>query len=99
MAKRLRHRQALGRHRVVQRHAGHVLHYDERHVALLLHAVDGDDVRVVEGRGGPGLAQQARSGFRDGDLDDLDATVRLSSVSRARYTVPMPPWPRRSSMV
>jgi hypothetical protein len=25
------------------------------------------------------------------------ATVRLSRVSRARYTVPMPPWPMASS--
>jgi hypothetical protein len=68
----LRERQAPGRHRTIERHAGHVLHHDERHVALLPDAVDRDDVGMVERRGRTGLVQQPGPGVATGDLDDLD---------------------------
>ena len=63
VGERLRRRQAAVRDGAIERHAVDVLHDDERHVAVLLHAVDGDDVRVVQGGGGAGLVQQPGAGL------------------------------------
>ena len=47
-----------------QRLARHVLHDDERHTLFFSNVVDGDDVRVVEGGGGSGLALEALQSLR-----------------------------------
>ena len=43
------------RDRFAQRHPVHELHYDVGAALYLSYVVDGDDVGVIEGRGGPGF--------------------------------------------
>ena len=64
VAQRLVHRQRPLREQAVERAALHVLHRDAvRAVGRLVDVVDGDDVRVIERRGGAGLADEARATF------------------------------------
>ena len=49
---RLGHRQRPSRDQRIEPRAVHQLHRDERRPVVLVDVVDGDDVRVVEGRGG-----------------------------------------------
>ena len=65
-------------------------------LAVFFGAVDGRDVRVVQRRERPGLAQRigrrARMGERTSRVH-LDRDVTFSLVSRARETWPIPPSP------
>ena len=62
--------------------------------------VNGQDLRMVQRRGEARLAQQTLSCGLIGEIvaSSLMATGRLSLVSTARYTTPMPPSPRRASI-
>ena len=51
-------RQTTGGDALFERAARHDLHHDEVDVAGRIHLVDGDDVRVVEGGGGPRLLDE-----------------------------------------
>ena len=58
--------------------------------------VDGDEMRMVERRGGARLLDEARQPIRVADErfgQDLEGDLALSSTSSARYTSPMPPRP------
>ena len=62
----------------------------------LFEAVDGRDVRMVQGRQELRFALEPRKVRRIGRqavAEDLIATLRLSLVSRPRYTSPMAPAP------
>jgi hypothetical protein len=66
----------------------HELHDQERRPLVLAHVVDGDGVRMVEGRGGAGLAEHSRNLLRPifglAREHRFKATLRASCVSWAR---------------
>jgi hypothetical protein len=77
------------------------LHRDEGAPVVLVHLVDGADVRMVERRRGARLAQEAFDRLRSCARScgrNLSATLRASFTSSARYTTPMPPAPSVSRM-
>ncbi len=49
---------------LVERLARHVLHRDEVDAGIRRDVVDGDDVRVVQGRGGPGFLRESLPAYR-----------------------------------
>ena len=83
-----------------QRFAGHQRHDQERQPSAGLHLVDGQHVRMHDGRrrlrlaGEPLLCQRALRQMR---RQHFDRHARLSSRSNALSTTPMPPWPMISS--
>ena len=80
---RLGQRQRLSRHQRGEAAAVDHLHDDEGAVVLLADLVDGDDVGVVEGRGGAGLALEAgqAAGVRERGLgDELHRHLALERV-------------------
>jgi hypothetical protein len=82
----------------VERLAGHELHDDVGFFAGFADLVDGADVGVFDRRGQPRLAQHRRPHLPCVSRPRrriLSTTGRVSSVSLARYTTPLPPAPRR----
>jgi len=73
------------------------LHHDVGERALLADVVDGDDVRVVERRGGPRFLLDARKGvgmMLDAPPDDLDRDIASQTgVEGAVRPSPIPPAP------
>ena len=81
---------------VVQRLALEERHGQEGDAAVLADLIDGDDVVVLDGGRGPGLAQEALPGRGPGGQAGsmaLSATARCSCGSSAWKTTPMPPAP------
>ena len=67
---------------VLQRDAVDELHHEVRRLRVLLDGVDGDDVLIVDGGGGPGLADEALAGRAVGGVGrrqhlDGDDAVQL----------------------
>ena len=60
-------RQAFAPDELIERLSLEVLHDDEAHAFGAVHIVDGDDARVIEGRGGPGFLREAALALRIGD--------------------------------
>jgi len=75
-------------------------HRDVQHAVGLTGRVDRDDVRVIDGRGGTGLADEPLAELRvpgQRGRENLSATVRPSASSLARNTTAMPPAPSCAS--
>ena len=78
---------------LVERLSGDILHGDEVHAVGLVNVVDGDDVRVIEGRGSLGLLKESPFPVRVGDLlggKDLDGyeTVQVRVAGLGDHTHP-----------
>ncbi len=72
IAKRSINREPAGRNAAIERHARDVLHHDEREVAVLLHGVDRDAVRMIQGRGRTRLVEQSFGRVGVASREDLD---------------------------
>ena len=69
---------------VLQRLAVEELHGQERHAAVLADLVDGDDVVVLDGGGGPGLAQEALPAAGRSAASDGSITLRATRPAELR---------------
>ena len=99
---RLVERQRPAQQAIGQRLALDQLHDQEMSAVGLLEAVERGDVRVIQRRQDLRFALEPRHAVGVGreDVEEtLIATSRLSRVSRARYTSPMPPAPRTRDLV
>ena len=86
-------------HARLERLALDVLHRDVRLAVVFAEVEDRDDVLVREPAGGTRLTEEALAVLgliHQLGRDDLDGDVPLDWGSKARYTTPIPPWPRRS---
>ena len=79
-----------------QRLTSDVFHRDERLLVVLADVVDGDDVRVLQPPGGARLPHEAVAHVVGVfDAQEFEGDEPIDWGSSARYTTPMPPWPRR----
>ncbi len=82
-----------------ERRAAHELHRDHHASVERLRLVHRDDIGMAELRERTALGEQAIGADRIGHRDHLERDVTTSSRgSRASYTTPMPPAPRRDTI-
>jgi hypothetical protein len=75
-----------------------MLHYDERSIANLIDLVNRADVGVVQTRSRARFLQRLGPAELVEAREELNGNRTLNTVSRARYTSPIPPRPMSATI-